>query len=174
MLTLAASGVLGIRAGLNTGTLQARVGGIIHEDFTPVANGTTVETDLMTFSIPGNTLGTNNDSIVADQSGEFVAPTGNSRLRVYLDGDLIFDTGSLAFTTGAWRFQITIERGSATDTVSIATFSGDTSLLPVTVQARAQTPSLNAANTFKVTAQGAASNEIFQTRSVIYWFPAAQ
>lgn len=173
LLTVSAPGVLGVRAGLNTGTLQARVGGVVHEDFTPVSNSGAVETNLMSWTMPGNVLGTDNDELVLDQSGEIVAPTGAIQLRVYFDGDLVFDTGAILLTAGAWRFMAAINRGTSTDTVSVCTYSGDLAALPVNCQTRAQTATLSGPVIVKVTGQALTSDEIFQTRSVISWFPAA-
>ena len=173
LLTLAASGVLSLRAGLNTGTTVARVGGTIHQDTTPVSNSGTGETNLMTYSLPANTMGTDADYVLLDLSGEFVSPTGNSRLRVYFGSTVIFDTTALAFTTGTWRFQAKVTRTSSTDQVAVTTFSGDTTLVPVTGRTAAPAETMSGAITIKVTGQGAASDEIFQTDSKIQWWPAA-
>lgn len=173
LLTVAASGVLSLRAGLNTGTTVARVGGTIQQDTTPVSNSGTGETNLMTYSLPANTMGTDEDYLLLDFSGEFVSPTGNSRVRVYFGGTVIFDTTALAFTAGTWRFQAKVTRTSATDQVAVTTFSGDTTLVPVTGRTAAPAETMSGAITIKVTGQGAASDEIFQTDSKIQWWPAA-
>ena len=112
----------------------------------------------------------NDDS---DFSGEFVAPTGNSHVRVYFGGTVIFDTTALAFTAGTWRFQAKVTRTSATDQVAVTTFSGDTTLVPVTGRTAAPAETMSGAIVIKVTGQGAASDEIFQTDSKIQWWPAA-
>ena len=173
LLTLAASGVLSLRAGLNTGTTVARVGGTIHQDTTSVANSGTGETDLQTYSLPANTLGTDEDYLLLDFSGEFVSPSVTARVRVYFGATVIFDTTALAFTTGTWRFQAKVTRTSSTDQVAVTTFSGNTTLVPVTAITAGPAETMSGAITIKVTGQAAASDEIFQTDSKIQWWPAA-
>jgi len=172
LLNLAASGVLSLRAGLNTGTTTAKVGGTIHENLTPASNSGTGETDLMTFSLPANTLGTDNDYLTVDAWGEFSAPTGNSRVKLKFGATTIFDSGSLAFTSGAWRIQARIVRGGATSQVTISTWSGS-SLVTTTAQVAAPAETLSSAVTIKCTGQAAASSEVFQEGFIVRWNPAS-
>jgi len=173
LLTLAASGVLSLRAGLNTGTTVARVGGTIHEDFTPVSNSGTGETDLQTYSVPANTLGTDNDYLEVEAFGEFTAPTGNATVKMKFGSTTIFDTSALAFTSGAWRLRARIVRGGATSQLTITSFDGDTALVTVTAQVAAPAETLSGAVTLKCTGQSGASSEVTQEGFIIKWQPAS-
>jgi len=173
LLTLAASGVLSLRAGLNTGTTVAKVGGTIHEDFTPVSNSGTGETDLMTYSVPANTLGTDNDYLEVEAFGEFTAPTGNATVKMKFGATTIFNTSALAFTTGAWRLRARIVRGGATSQLTITSFDGDTALVTVTAQVAAPAETLSGAVTLKCTGQSGASSEVTQEGFIVKWQPAS-
>jgi len=173
LLTLAASGVLSLRAGLNTGTTVAKVGGTIHEDFTPVSNSGTGETDLMTYSVPANTLGTDNDYLEVEAFGEFTAPTGNATVKMKFGATTIFNTSALAFTTGAWRLRARIVRGGATSQLTITSFDGDTTLVTVTAQVAAPAETLSGAVTLKCTGQSGASSEVTQEGFIVKWQPAS-
>jgi len=173
LLTLAASGVLSLRAGLNTGTTVAKVGGTIHEDFTPISNSGTGETDLMTYSVPANTLGTDNDYLEVEAFGEFTAPTGNATVKMKFGATTIFDTTALAFTSGAWRLRARIVRGGATSQLTITSFDGDTALVTVTAQVAAPAETLSGAVTLKCTGQSGASSEVTQEGFIVKWQPAS-
>jgi len=173
LLTLAASGVLSLRAGLNTGTTVAKVGGTIHEDFTPVSNSGTGETDLMTYSVPANTLGTDNDYLEVEAFGEFTAPTGNATVKMKFGATTIFNTSALAFTSGAWRLRARIVRGGATSQLTITSFDGDTTLVTVTAQVAAPAETLSGAVTLKCTGQSGASSEVTQEGFIVKWQPAS-
>lgn len=174
LLNLAASGVLNLRAGLNTGTTVARVGGTIHEDFTPVSNSGTGETNLMTYSVPANTLGTDNDYLEVVAWGEFTAAATNKTVKMYFGSTVIFNTTALAFGASAWRLEARIVRGSATTQVTVTVFSGNTTLLTTTAQVAAPGETLSGAVTLKCTGQSsAASDEVFQEGFIVKWYPAA-
>lgn len=174
LLTLAASGVLSLRAGLNTGTTVAKVGGTIHEDVTPVSNSGTGETNLMTYSLPANTLGTDNDYLELEAWGEFTAAVSNKTVKMYFGGTVIFNTTALAFGAGAWRIKATVVRGSSTTQVTIAAFSGNTTLVTTTAQVASPGETLSSAVTIKCTGQSsAASDEVFQEGFIVKWYPAS-
>lgn len=174
LLTLAASGVLSLRAGLNTGTTVANVGGTIHEDFTPVSNSGTAETDLMTYSLPASTMGTDNDYLDVEAWGEFTAAASNKTVKMYFGSTVIFNTTALAFGSGAWRLKATIVRGSSSSQATITVFSGDTALVTTTAQVGAPGETMSGAITIKCTGQSsAASDEVFQEGFIVKWYPAS-
>ena len=173
LLTLAASGVLSLRAGLNTGTTVAKVGGTIWEDLTPVSNSGAVETNLMTRSVAGNVLGTDNDYLEVEAWGEIVAPSGNVTIKMYFGSTVIFNTTSLGLSAGAWRLKASIYRGSATTQVTVTTYDGEVSALNNNTQVAAPSETLSGAVTIKCTGQAAASDEVFQEGFRIRWNPAS-
>jgi len=173
LLTLAASGVLSLRAGLNTGTTVARVGGTIHENLTPVSNSSTTETNLMTFSLPANTMGTDNDYLEVVAWGETTAAVSNKTIKMYFGSTVIFNTTALAFGATAWRLEARIVRGSSTSQVTVTSFSGNTALLTTTAQVAAPGETMSGAITIKCTGQGGASDEVFQEGFIVKWYPAA-
>lgn len=174
LLTLAASGVLSLRAGLNTGTTVARVGGTIHENLTPVSNSGTGETNLMSYSLPANTLGTDNDYLELEAWGEFTAAASNKTVKMYFGSTVIFNTTALAFGASAWRIKATVVRGSSTTQVAISIFSGNTTLVTTTAQVTSPAETLSGAVTIKCTGQSsAASDEVFQEGFIVRWNPAS-
>jgi hypothetical protein len=174
LLNLAASGVLSLRAGLNTGTTALKVGGTIKEDFNSNANSGTAETNLTTYSLPASTMGTDNDYVEIDAWGEFTSAVSNKTVKLYFGSTVIFSTSALAFGASAWRIKAVVTRGSSTTQVAISTFSGNTTLLTTTAQVASPGETMSGAITIKCTGQSSVgSNEIFQEGLIVKYYPAS-
>lgn len=138
---------------------------------TAVGNGTTVETDIATYSVPGSTLFVDGQEFIFETGGHFAANANTKTIRMYFAGTVLH--AFAAGTSGAsWRAQIkVIRRGAATvvEHTSLviggaATFNTSTAVA-VAFQNEliwdSHTPTLSAANIIKVTGQSsAATNDI--------------
>lgn len=160
---------------------NAKVAGSIFDHFTDAANGTTVETDLYSDTLPASIFNTNGDKVYAQYAGIFVGDaTSTQRLRAYFGGTLIFDTGALGIgiTTANWELNITcirvsstVVRCSVTLNTSFATLNSYATYTEVTALTLTNTQIL------KITGQAAgatgASNQITAKESYGTWLPAA-
>jgi hypothetical protein len=168
-------------AGTSTGL--AVQGGTLKVNTTTTGNGAdTTEDNLITFSVPANTLTVNGDHLEFDVAGSFANSTDNKQLKVKWGATTIFDTGSLnGATLGAssWRAHGKIIRtGSATQKCTTEfTLSGALlgALTTTTTTYATAAETLSSASTFKCTGQNlsaSTANAVVQEIEVLHWFPA--
>lgn len=148
----------------------------LFESFSDVGNGTTVETDLHTYTTPVSTLAINGEKILSNYSGTFVSSgTATRQIKVYFGGTVIFDTGAITISsTSSWdiktkiiRVSATVIRYSVTLTTQGASLSAYTSVGELTGLTLSNT------NILKITGQaagvGAATNDILLKLSDGEW-----
>lgn len=158
---------------------NARVGGTLFTHFTDAPNGTTVETDLYSDSVPASTLATNGDSLNGMYGGIIVqSGTATRQLKVYFGGTLLFDSGALSVSiAGEWVIEVLLVRVSATvvrAAVSMTLTGASLGAYANVVEVTGLT--LSGANVLKVTGQaagvGAASADIVAQVATVGWMPA--
>ena len=82
---------------------------------TQVSTGAnTDETDLVTGTITGGTLGTDLDTLYIRAFGNFADNANGKRLKFYWDGNVITDTGAQAWQNQGWQLHVIIIRRGAT------------------------------------------------------------
>lgn len=175
------TGVFSIRSGLTTvDTKYANVGGRIKEFYTDAGNSTTAVTTLYTYTIEGNTLGANGDSVEADYGGIFVSSgTATRQLTVSFYGNIIFDTGALTITTNSsWTISATIIRVSSTSVRYMVSLTTQGATLSAYTAVGALTGlTLSAADAILIqgtaAGAGAATNDIVAKLGTVYWYPAS-
>ena len=156
-LTSAGASQLGVKAG--TSTNDAAVGGVLYVDSGTYANGTTVETDLATYTVPANTLSANNMSLVFEAWGTFAA-NGNAKTVKLKFGSDSFTTHTTS-GTGTWYIRGHIIRtGAATQDVFV---QGGTTTVGTA------TRTLSSSDVLKVTGQGGATNDVVQEGFKVYF-----
>lgn len=178
-LRLTSDGIAQLRAGLATGKVLT-VGGKVKDFYTDAGNGTTVETDLYSYTTEANLLGTNGDSIDARYAGIFVSSgTATRQLKCYFGGTVIFDSGALSISLSAdWDMEVAIIRVDATTiraSVKLNTTGASASVYADVTETTGLT--LSGTNVLKITGQaagvGAATNDIVAKLGVIRWEPAS-
>lgn len=160
--------------------LRYGLGGVIFESFADVGNGTTVETDLQSYTTPASTLAVNGGKINANYGGTFVASgTATRQLKVYFAGTAIFDSGAITIgTSSSWDIKVTIIRvSSSVIRYTIAMNTQGASLSAYTSVGELTGLTLSNTNILKITGQaggvGAATNDIVLKLSAGEWKPAA-
>lgn len=101
-------------AGTGTGTGHAIV--VLNQD---TAGGTgcpadTVENDLKTYTLPGNSLATDGDLLRVTMSFRCDAGVQNKRIRIYFGGTVLLDSSAIANTNQIFNVQLYITRTGAT------------------------------------------------------------
>lgn len=131
---------------------------MLFDSITPVSNSGTTEGDLHTYTIPGNTLNTNNQKIFAQYAGTFTNILIITQvIRAYLFGTKILDTGSLGINlavTAVWTVRVWIQRVSASAVyVDVELFSNGVS---TAIKQNVQLTSLDltVSGILKITGQG--------------------
>lgn len=168
------------------GTYQTNValnryaeGGVIADFITTVDNGTTVETDLFTYTTKANTLAANGEKIEAWYSGTFNDLTATSQLKIYFAGTAIGDTGALTVSAvGGWSCNVLVIRTSSTTArtvVTVNTPGASTALY--TSQTDLTGLTLSGTNIIKITGTAAGASggtgDISGKLGTIYWYGAA-
>lgn len=170
--TVAMTGVLPVKAG--NSAANANVGGVIEVNTTAVGNVTTGEDDLITFTIPANTLNNNGDQVEFDMAGVFAATANNKRVRVYIDNTLLFDTTDLTTTTAEdWSIKgIIIKTGTGTQKCIVQWLSTEATLLS-SVDYSTVAEDETAALVLKATGEATATDDILQEVLIVKWNPSA-
>lgn len=136
----------------NAPSALARVGGVLNSQFAAVSNGTTVETDLLTYTLPASAMATNGQGVRIATWGVSAANGNTKTIRLYFGATLI---SIQAFTSSGSSWHVTgtvLRTGAATQTAGAYII---TALFVGTTATTAPTETLSGAVTIKVTGQSA-------------------
>lgn len=166
-------GLAQVAAGLSTSTLVG-VGGTLKSDITAVGNVTTGVDDLISYSVPASTLGTNGDSITFEAAIQFAANANSKEVICSFGGTTLIDTTAQIQSGGDMTIRGTIVRTGATTQIATTTFS-NTAVTPLfaTGASKYSAPAetLSGAVTLKCTGEGVASDDISQKFLRVEWKP---
>jgi hypothetical protein len=140
---------------------QATVGG--------VANVSTSETDLYTYTMPANALNANNQSVRVTCWGNFAANGNTKAVNVYLGSSVIASMAGLTDSGTSWTVQtLAIRTGAATQNRMAVNTHGGT----VTTQTGTGNQDTTAAIIIKVTGTSATgSGDVTAFGMVVEWLP---
>ncbi len=158
----------------------------LFDHFTDANNGTTVETDLYSDTIPAGQLATNGDKIIANyQISCTGAALASQDIRIYFAGTNIYDTGALSIgaVTDNFTFNVVIIRVSlATSTTGIVrcevyASTDFATLFPYSKYTQITGLTLGNTQILKITGQasgaGGASNQITAKLGYVEYKPAS-
>lgn len=132
---------------------------------TAVGNITTGEDDLMTYTIPANTMPVNGDRITFRASGTIANNVNAKRLRVKYGGTTIMDTGAAGIPVSAaiqWVVEGEIIRTGAATQKCNANLSTNNATLATYVGYSTAAETLTNAITLKLTGEATSTNDIVQ------------
>lgn len=154
-----------VGAGLSiSGTELAATGtaAVLDVNVTEVGNVGTGEDDLITYSVAGNTLDTNEQYLHFVAAGSFAANGNNKRVRVYLGATLLFDTGAVAFNGADWVIEGWIVREAAAVQKCLVKFNSSSALLAASSDYVGAAEDLTGALTLKLTGEATSNDDIVQ------------
>lgn len=132
---------------------------------TAVGNITTGEDDLMTYSVPANTMGTNGDYMSFRASGTIANNANAKRIRIKYGATTILDTGAAglpASVAASWKCEAEVIRtGAATQKCSGKLEVGNGTTYPFVAYVTAA-ETLSGAVTLKLTGEATSTNDIVQ------------
>lgn len=163
-----------LSVGINTiaiGTAAANVGGVIHNDVTPVGNVNAGEDDLMSFSVVGATLNIDKQAMRWRAWGTTAANVNAKNIKCYFGATVLVTTGALSFNGASWEAEGVVLRTAAATQTANATTATSSALLPITVLTTTPAETLSGAVTMKCTGEGVATNDIVQNGYEIEWLP---
>lgn len=159
LTSLSVNGTLAVKAGSSSGII-AKVGGVILTDTTTVANISTGEDTLYTYSVPAAMLSVNKDSIRGFVCGSYAANGNNKTIKVKFGASTFFNTGTAAFNAGSWRIDFMIVRTGATTQKIIAVYTSSNTTLDETCSYSTAAETLSGAVTLIVTGEAVNNNDI--------------
>jgi len=160
-----------IRWGTASSTF-ARVSGTLTTSTTAVWNVGTGEDNLITYTVPWNLLTVNTDRIKFTAAGTFAANVNNKRLRAYFGTSVLLDTTALALNGGDWALDGEIIRTGAATQKAWCRFSSSNALLTSSVDYTTPAMTLSSNQTFKLTGEATANNDISQEILTIDYCPS--
>lgn len=132
---------------------------------TAVGNITTGEDDLMTYSVPANTMGTDGDYMSFRASGTIANNANAKRIRIKYGATTILDTGAAglpASVAASWKCEAEVIRtGAATQKCSGKLEVGNGTTYPFVAYVTAA-ETLSGAVTFKLTGEATSTDDIIQ------------
>ncbi|RIK40406.1 MAG: hypothetical protein DCC55_15085, partial [Chloroflexi bacterium] len=174
--TSSPSATLSIKAGESTD--HANVGGIIHVNTTAAGNVGSGEQDLMTFSVPANTLAVNGDSIWFEISAHIASSLSTSKIIRIRFGDsgtnLVHTTNDInSTTTGHVVIRGRIVRTGSSSQISYANNKARANAVnpDFTTIETGLNQTLSSTVTFRVTGQATNNDDIIIQSLVIGWDP---
>ena len=159
----------------------AQGSGTIFDHYADANNGTTVETDLYSDTLPASILNVNGDKISAYYGGIFTgAAAATQQLKIYFGGTLIYDSGALSIgvATNYWTAQVECIRVSSSVVRCNVSVSSDfATLFPYSKYTEVTGLTLTNTQIIKCTGQaagaGGASNQITAKQGSVDWKSAA-
>jgi hypothetical protein len=151
----------------------------LFDHYADAGNTTTSETDLYSDTLAASTFAGNGDKVMARYAGAFVNSTSSKRLRIYLGGTLIFDTGALTVSAASdWDIGVTcIRESSSVVRCSVAANLTGASTGDFANYVRVTGLTLSGTNVLKITGTasgvGPATNDIVASIGTVLFSPAA-
>jgi hypothetical protein len=164
---------------LRSGTPTVPVGGslttagIVTSLFTSTtaaSNVSTTETDLITYSLPANTLSANGQKVRITTWGTIAANANSKTVKLYF-GSTAVVTRTSTLNNGSWVVTGLVARTGATTQIEVGSnvFSADLALIPSTAS---PAETLSGAVTIKVTGTSAtASSDVTALGMYVEWVP---
>lgn len=153
-----------------TSAVDARVGGTLSTNTTPVGNVGAGEDDLMTYSVTGNTLNTNGQAIQLFAAGTIANNANAKRIRVKFGATTIFDTGALPTSAAIdWFIQGQIIRTGAATQKCIVSISTNNATIPSSSDYTTAAETLSGAITLKLTGEAVSDNDIVEELLRVGW-----
>lgn len=163
-----ASTDINIEAG--SSAVFGEVGGRISQNTADVGNIGSGEDDLITYSVAGNTLANDGESLHWVAAGNFAATAANKRIRCYFGSDTLIDTGALAVTAASsWKVEGWILRTGAATQDQMTEIQTSDALLASSVSNTAITRTLSSSNTLKCTGEATNNNDIVNSFQIVNW-----
>jgi hypothetical protein len=141
-------------------------------NLTQVGNIGTGEDNLITYSLPANTLKKEGYNLQILCWGTFAANANNKRIRAYLGSTAFFDSTALAINGGSWSLAITIVRVTDTHQQTIVRYSSSNGTFGNgTIVNTSVTATLSTDLIIKCTGEATTTNDIVQNGLTISVYP---
>lgn len=152
------------------GAAEAGLAGALYINVTPVGNVDAGEDDLMTYTLPANTLSANTYGVRITAFGALAANGNAKTVKLYF-GSYVVSTFSGTSSNIRWEATATIFRSGATSQIGTGSFQAGNALSNLPLNEPTET--LSGAVVIKVTGEGVATNDIVQRFMLVEFLRAA-
>lgn len=156
----------------------SQTGGFPASIFTSTAvvnNGTTVETDLVSYTLPASSLSVNGQKLRITAVGTYTNNTNTKTAKLYFGSTVLSSISTATLTVTGWQISAVLARTGATTQIATGTtWAGNTGAGSTGTQLIVASPAETLANaiTVKVTGQSsAASNDVATSLVFVEWIP---
>lgn len=153
------------------GATDIKLGGLLNVDTDSISNVSTTLTDLISYTLDGDSLTTNGDVLQIEASGIVASNANNKTITLNFGSQEILTTGSVVANDGSWNIKATIILTGVNSQEIMATIiSNNTN---ITDSATRTIGSQTIANDIiiKCTGTGGASDDIIQHSLLINLYP---
>jgi len=140
--------------------------GRLHVNTTAVGNVGTGEDDLMTYSMPANTLEANGRTIRVTMGGTLGGSAGNKTIKLYFGSAQILTLTNSGSTTRYWFIEMLVARSASNEQKIIATLTLSTDIaasFDASHSAETSTEADTSTIIIKATGEGTSNNDVVQT-----------
>lgn len=155
-----------------TSTSNSKIGGVLNVNTTAVGNVGAGADDLITYTLPANSLSTNNYFVRITAFGTFAANANSKQLEMLFGSTVVYDTGAQLQNGGSWRIQATVIRTGAATQKAIAHFVGAATLFGDDSSYTTPAETLSSTVTIKCRGTGTSNDDIKQEGLIVEWYPA--
>jgi len=152
---------------MGSGSAYAAMGGTANVNTTAVGNVGSGEDNLITYSVPANTLIATGDYLDIDAFGTFAANVNNKTLKLHFGATTVISTGALAINSGSWRITAKVIRTGAATQKIIATVTTSNALLVSSVAYVTAAETLSGAVVLKCTGEATSDNDVVQEALIV-------
>jgi len=139
---------------------------------TPVISAGAAETNLITYSVPANTLTNSGDRLIIRASGRFAATANAKQIKLILGSETILDTTSQIVNSGSWVIEGEIIRTGNTAQSTSAEYHGAGLSLFTTASAVDLVQTNGIATVLKLVSTAAGDGDVTNRTLTVEWWPA--
>lgn len=152
------------------GNTSIKLGGVLDIDTTAKSNVGSGATDLISYTLPTNSLNITGDVLEVEAWGVVATNANNKTITLEFGGQTIVTTGSIAANDGSWHIKATIIRTSSNTQEIIVDIISSNALITNSSTRTAGTQDLVSNIDIKCTATGAVSDDITHQALLIKLF----
>jgi hypothetical protein len=142
-------------------------------DTTQTGNVGSGEDNLIDYSLPANTLGSNGDYLEIVAFGTMAANANNKTLKLYFGSTAIYDSGALSINGASWVLRATVIRTGASSQKCIVSVVSDDATLVDSASYNTASESLSGSVTIKCTGEATSNDDVVQEGLTVKWLPGS-
>jgi hypothetical protein len=157
---------------IGNGTTYARAGSVLYSNAGAAGNVNAGETDLMSYTLPVETLDNDNTFIEGSAFGTFANNINAKTIKVYF-GSAIIGTLTALTTSQNWQIDFKIMRSALSNQYACVNFSTDDAAFGAPTYTTSTSEDITNTIILKFTGTGVATDDIVQNGMIVKWAKSA-